>query len=136
MALIPSEDGTKCTENIRIVQRGEVLQNWNIPNEPFKKIYELENFSFIKKHNIKTYESTIAINNSLEIIKLLSEQDLNRYKRQFNYLHIGLVQIAVKPLFRKGLDVPICVILKDDRLLNFDDSLLGVLQSNLANGPV
>ncbi|XP_070034473.1 uncharacterized protein [Nicotiana tomentosiformis] len=112
------------------------LQNWNIPNEPFKKIYELENFSFVKKHNIKTCESTIAINNSLEIIKLLSEHDLNRYKNRFNYLHIGLVQIAVKPLFRKCLDVPICVLLRDARLLNFDDSLLGILQSNLANGPV
>ncbi|XP_070046694.1 uncharacterized protein [Nicotiana tomentosiformis] len=112
------------------------LQNWNISNEPFKKIYEIGSCSFIKKHNIKTYESTIAINNSLEIIKLLSEQDLNRYKHQFNYLHIGLVQIAVKPLFRKGLDVPVCMLLRDARLLNFDESLLGVLQSNLANGQV
>ncbi|KAG5606712.1 hypothetical protein H5410_028204, partial [Solanum commersonii] len=54
----------------------------------------------------------------------------------YNYLHIGLVQVAVKPLFRKGLDIPVCVLLRDDHFLNFDDSLLGVLQSNLAAGPV
>lgn len=51
-------------------------------------------------------------------------------------MHIGLVQVAVKPLFHKGLNIPICMLLHDDRLLNFDDSLLRVLQSNLANGPV
>ncbi|KAG5575496.1 hypothetical protein H5410_055630, partial [Solanum commersonii] len=55
-------------------------------------------------------------------------------------VHINLysvyVQVAVKPLFRKGLDIPVCVILRDGRFLNFDDSMLGVLQSNLADGPV
>ncbi|KAG5631412.1 hypothetical protein H5410_003129, partial [Solanum commersonii] len=32
--------------------------------------------------------------------------DINRYKSDYNYLHIGLVQVAVKALFRKGLDIP------------------------------
>ncbi|KAG5593552.1 hypothetical protein H5410_044066 [Solanum commersonii] len=36
----------------------------------------------------------------------------------------------------KGLDIPVCVILRDGRFLNFDDFMLGVLQSNLADGPV
>jgi len=88
------------------------------------------------RHNIKTCESTIGINNSLEVIRLLKENDINHYKSAFNYLHIGLVQVGVKPLFRKGLDIPVCVILRDGRFLNFGDSLLGVLQSNLAYGPV
>ncbi|KAG5619555.1 hypothetical protein H5410_004773 [Solanum commersonii] len=88
-------------------------------------------------HNIEeTCESTIAINNSLEIIRLLKDNDINCYKSDYNYLHIGLVQVAIKPLFRKGLDIPVCVILRDGRFLNFDDSMLGVLQSNLADGPV
>ncbi|KAG5592664.1 hypothetical protein H5410_043178 [Solanum commersonii] len=112
------------------------LQNWNIPEEPFKKIYHLGNFSFITRHNIKTCESIIAINNSLEIIHWLNCDDINRYKTYYNYLHVGLVQVAVKPLFRKGLDIPVCVLLRDDHCLNFDDSLLGVLQSNLANGSI
>ncbi|KAJ8552789.1 hypothetical protein K7X08_020182 [Anisodus acutangulus] len=46
------------------------------------------------------------------------------------------VQVAVKPLYRLGLDTPICLLLRDARMLNFEDSLLGVLQSNLARGPV
>ncbi|KAG5610061.1 hypothetical protein H5410_021342 [Solanum commersonii] len=51
-------------------------------------------------------------------------------------IFIGLVQVAVKPLYRLGLDVLIFLLLRDNKLLNFDDSLLAVLQSNLANDPV
>ena len=62
--------------------------------------------------------------------------DIDRYRKEFKFLHIGLVQVAVKPLFRKFLNIPICLLLRDARLLNFDDSLLGILESNLAKGPV
>ncbi|XP_050936259.1 uncharacterized protein LOC127144394 [Cucumis melo] len=52
------------------------------------------------------------------------------------YLHIGCIQVAIKPLFKTGLDVPIYVALRDKRHLNFSSSLLGIVQSNLDNGPV
>ena len=45
---------------------------------PFNTIYQIRKFSFFKKHNIKTSESTVAINNSLEIIQLFNELDINR----------------------------------------------------------
>lgn len=112
------------------------LQNWSIPKESFNTIYHTGKFDFIKNYNIKTCESTIAINNSIETIKLLAAQDIQQYRKKYNFLHVGLVQVAVKPLYRLGLDTPLCLLLRDDRLLNFDDSLLGVLQSNLAQGPV
>lgn len=122
--------------NVSISKIENDLQNWDIPRESFEKIYQLGNFSLFKRFNIKTCEQTIAINNSLESIKLLIAADIDRYKKDFKFLHIGLVQVAVKPLFRKGLNIPICLLLRDDRLLNFDDSLLGILESNLADGPV
>lgn len=112
------------------------LQNWKIPIESFNKIYQIGNFSLFRRLNIKTCESTISTNNSFETIKLLISADLDRYKKEFRFLHIGLVQVAVKPMFRKGLDIPVCLLLRDDRLLNFDDLFLGVLESNLAHGPI
>ncbi|KAG5595040.1 hypothetical protein H5410_036272, partial [Solanum commersonii] len=69
----------------------------------------------------KTSESTIAINKNIETIKLLAN-DINRYKKHYKFLRIGLVQVAVKPLYILGLDVPIYLLLRDN--------------SNLANGPV
>lgn len=56
--------------------------------------------------------------------------------KDFKFLHIGIIQVSFKPLLCKGLNIPICLILRDARLLNFDDSLLGILESNLSNGPV
>lgn len=51
-------------------------------------------------------------------------------------MHIGFVQIAVKPMFRLGLDIPILVMLRDARHKKFDHSLLAVLESNIAHGPI
>ena len=42
----------------------------------------------------------------------------------------------LKLLFCKGLNISICSLLRDARLLNVDDSMLGILESNLAHSPV
>ena len=44
--------------------------------------------------------------------------------------------MAIKPLFRLGLDIPILMCLRDARHNNFFNSLLAMAESNLANGPV
>ena len=67
------------------------LQNWSISKEPFKKIYQIGNFNLFKNYNIKTCESTSAINNSLVTIKLLVAADIDRYKKDFECLHICLI---------------------------------------------
>ena len=54
----------------------------------------------------------------------------------YKILHIRAIQVAVKPLTRIRLNKPICVCLRDVRHNNFDDSLLGVMESNMAHGPV
>ena len=73
----------------------------------------------------------------VEEIQLFSEEAIHKH-RQNNYkvLHIGLVQVAIKPLFRLGQNIPILVMLRDARNLNFNNSLLAVLNSNLESGPV
>lgn len=53
-----------------------------------------------------------------------------------SYIHFGLIQIAIKPLFRTGIDSPILMLLRDKTLLKFEDSLLGAVQTNLCNGAV
>ena len=61
---------------------------------------------------------------------------LNHHRKKFNYIHIGLVQVAIKPLFRLGLDIPVFTCLRDARSINFTDSILSMIDSNLANGPI
>lgn len=52
-------------------------------------------------------KSTFSINKNIEIIKLLATNDINRYTRNYNFLHIGLVKEEVKELYLLGLDVSI-----------------------------
>ena len=76
----------------------------------------------------------MSLQNEFEEIKLLSSMALENYKRKnFNYIHFGLIQIAIKPLSRIGIDSPILMLLRDKTLLKFEDSLLGAVQSNLCN---
>ncbi|PHT31728.1 hypothetical protein CQW23_28065 [Capsicum baccatum] len=51
-------------------------------------------------------------------------------------MHIGLVQIAFKPLTLKGLPETFLAALHDARNLNFRQSLMGSIESTLAYGPV
>ena len=55
---------------------------------------------------------------------------------KFKILHIGAIQVATKPLTRLGLDKPICICLRDARHNQFQDSLLGLMQTNTSFGPV
>ena len=47
-----------------------------------------------------------------------------------------MVQIALKPLSREGLDCPIYIALRDNRLVGYKDSLLAMIQTNICNGPI
>lgn len=51
---------------------------------------------------------------------LLTRQSILHHRKKYRFMHIGLVQIAVIPLFRLGLDVPILIMLQDARHTIFD----------------
>lgn len=58
-----------------------------------------------------------------------------RHRKEFEFLHIGVVQVALRTMFRSGLDTPILAILRDKRHKDSSNSLLGIIESNLADGP-
>ncbi|KAG5616237.1 hypothetical protein H5410_016061 [Solanum commersonii] len=58
------------------------------------------------------------------------------YRSQYNFLHIGMVQIVFKPLILKGLPETFLAALRDARNLNFRQSLMGSIESIVAYGPV
>lgn len=57
-------------------------------------------------------------------------------QKGYKFLHIGLVQVAVKPLTRDGLNTSLLLCLRDKRHLRFNDSLLGYITSTLSEWPV
>ena len=74
----------------------------------------------------------IPIHSNREFLNLFSKS-LILHREEFNYLHVGLVQVAVKPLFKLGLDIPVHISLRDKRHEDFSNSLLGMIQSNSEN---
>jgi hypothetical protein len=51
-------------------------------------------------------------------------------------LHVGSVQVAVKPLTGLEINASVLLCLRDARFINFRISILGMIQSSLFNGPI
>ena len=125
------------TEEYEIPRNLELLNKWTIPRIQPKVLYEIgtfEELGFIQ--TVKTTEETITLDNNEMILKLLNERDIQKYRENFNYLHIGLIQIAFKPLTLQGLPESFLAVLRDGRNNNWQQSLIGIIQSSLAHGPV
>ncbi|KAG5616592.1 hypothetical protein H5410_016416 [Solanum commersonii] len=102
-----------------------------------KTIYDYGWFDKIHhKQLIKIIEQSLALNSSEQTIHLLNKQDIEFYKKQYNFLHNGMVQIAFVPLTLKGLPETFLVALRDARNLHFRQSLMGSTEFTVAYGPV
>jgi len=51
-------------------------------------------------------------------------------------MHIGLVQVAVKPFIRKGISAPIYMAFGDKRLRNYKSSLLAMINADMHIRPI
>ncbi|PIA24762.1 hypothetical protein AQUCO_35200002v1 [Aquilegia coerulea] len=78
----------------------------------------------------------MPINGNKKSIPLITELDVIRYRQNYHYIHIGLIQIAVKPLHLKGIDCCFLLALRDARCTNYQKSLMGIMESTTSNGPV
>jgi hypothetical protein len=67
----------------------------------------------------------------------LAKSFLRKLKpKKYKFLHIGSVQVAVKPLTRLGIDASVLLCLRDARFLHFKPSILGMIQSSVYADPV
>ena len=115
------------------------FSDWNIPKVSTQNIYKKKwsLTSFKSEHHVKTVEKAYALSKEHETCQLFSPEQIKAHRKNgHNYLHIGLVQIAVKLLTRKGLNTSILLCLRDARFTDFNDSILGMIESSLYNGPI
>ena len=85
------------SQEINIAKIENQLHNWSIPHMKINTIYQQGNFEFSQNYSIKTEEKTISLNQNLKSLQLLSQNTINHHRKKFNYIHIGLVQVAIKP---------------------------------------
>ena len=138
---IPQEDGTINSESYQLLDLDQKLGDWNIPKVPTTQVYKSSSWSLKKSfrtdYHVRTIEQVYSINKEYEPCYLLSPAAVKAHReKDHKFLHIGLVQVGVKPLIREGLNNSILMALRDTRLIRFNDSLLGTIESSLSNGPV
>ncbi|XLR03742.1 hypothetical protein S83_069940, partial [Arachis hypogaea] len=115
----------------------QAIDNWEIPNIPQDELYVPDDNKQKSDYIIKTAENNIPLGpDSGEEFHLLTKQTVREHARHYKYLHIGCVQIAVKPLIREGLNASILMCLRDIRHNDFQDSLIGIVETSLGHGPV
>ncbi|KAH9792264.1 hypothetical protein KPL71_004051 [Citrus sinensis] len=126
------------SEEFVIENFDKAIDCWELPKISKEKIYRTKKLDFWKNdYVIKTEEHDITLSKPFETINLFSEKSLNKLKeKNFNYIHIGLIQIGIKPLTKEGLDTSIFAVLRDGRFISFDDSLLSSIESSLCKGPI
>lgn len=125
-------------EQVDFPVQQDLLNTWVIPKVNIEAIYKLGTFEkFAGKTTVKTTELSFTMDKDSGVFHLLSQNDIDYYKsKDFNYLHIGLVQVAFKPLTLKGLPESFVAALRDGRNLNWKNSLIGSIQSTLAYGAI
>ncbi|GAV91210.1 MP domain-containing protein, partial [Cephalotus follicularis] len=102
-----------------------------------KQIYKYNPFNpFNFTERIQTIEQTIKIIKTQQNIQLLDEKTIKELAKTFKYIHFTLVHVTIKPLTRQGLNTSVLTCLRDARHLNFDDSLIGAIETSLCNGLV
>ncbi|KAL4614875.1 hypothetical protein ACB092_07G084200 [Castanea dentata] len=105
-----------------------------------KTVYDLNwtEKSIFSEYRARTVEQTFSISKNHEKCCLFSKKNINEFlsKKNLKYLHIGLVQVAVKPLTRKEIDASVLMCLRDARFKKFNDSILGMITASLYDGPV
>ncbi|QHO11173.1 polyprotein [Arachis hypogaea] len=115
----------------------QAIDNWKIPNIPQDELYVPDDNKRKPNYIIKTTENNIPLGpDSGEEFHLLTKQFVREHARHYKYLHIGYVQVAVKPLIREGLNASILMCLRDIRHNDFQDSLIGTVETSLGHGSV
>ncbi|XP_021852165.1 uncharacterized protein [Spinacia oleracea] len=113
------------------------LEDWKFPKIPVNQVYKKKMFRIFSSYAVKEFETTVTLksNEKNVSVKLLSERFRNGFiKKKHMYMHLGLVQIAIKPLQRDGLEAPIVISLRDYRQPDFQSSLLALLETDLSQG--
>ncbi|XP_073225611.1 uncharacterized protein [Cicer arietinum] len=127
------------SEEITIEDFQKSINNWQIPKIKKDEVYVSSLFKNLLKTDyvIKTEERDVTLSNPFETINLLSSKTLKKHAdRNYNFIHIGLVQLGIKPLTREGLNTSILCVLRDARFLNFQDSIISTVESSLCQGPI
>jgi len=102
-----------------------------MPRIDIDTLYKIGLFEFEKPYSVKTHEEAISL---LSVGMINPVAITSHLKANYRFMLVGLVQVAVKPLLKTGVNAPIYLALRDKRLHHYKSSLLAVIQTNVCKG--
>ena len=97
------------------------------PRYLIKKFIRNEPLIFFTDYTIKTLEQTISFKQEDQVIRLLDSKSIEWHKKDYNFIHFGMIQVAAKPLRRVGLNTSSVMCLRNNRHLDYQDSIIGAV---------
>ena len=100
----------------------------------FNQIYKRENFDLLDSHQFKILEFTTPTTTGETYILLVTLEEVAKARKiNYKFMHIGAVQVDIKLLAIELLNCSVLCVLQDNRLTDFQKSLLGTLQTSICN---
>ena len=114
-----SQDVVVNSEEINYPKTQNDLDDWKLPKVSNQEIYKKKTFKLFIDYTIKTLKHTISLEQDDQVIRLLDSKSIERHKRDYNFIHFGMIQVIAKPLTRISLNASIIICLWDNRHLEF-----------------
>ena len=101
------------------------VKDSSMPKFEFKQIYKRGNFDLLDSHQFKMLEFTKPATSEDTDLLLITPSEVARAReKKYEFMHIGAVQVGIKLLAREGIDCSALCVLQDNRIMDFQKSLL------------
>ena len=126
-------------EEDEILHSDNDLQNWSLPKVDKKEVYKTSWVPdvFQPEHKVKTIERAYALNKNKEKCLSFRKKEMKEFRNKgFRFIHLGLIQVGIKPLTRRGINASVLLRLLDARFTNENQALLGMVEANMSHDPI
>ncbi|KAL6547863.1 hypothetical protein OROHE_009568 [Orobanche hederae] len=111
------------------------LENWKLPPCSPSDFFKRSGiFNFSPDRTVRTVEKEIVLSEEYASFPLFTE-NLQRVYYDGGYLHIGMIQVGLKPT-KLGSNTSAIICLRDKRRPKFHKSLFAMVESSLCDGPI
>ncbi|KAL6578800.1 hypothetical protein OROMI_009016 [Orobanche minor] len=114
----------------------KALREWKLPRSSPSDVFKGRGmFNFSPDPKVQTVEKEIPLSEGYASFPLFTDNLETDCHSQYSFLHIGMIQVALKPT-KLGLNASAIICLRDKRFIRFDDSVMGMVESSLRDGPI
>ena len=54
----------------------------------------------------------------------------------YKFIHLGLIQVGIKPLTRRGINAAVLLRLFDGRFTDYEQGMLAMVEASFSKGPI